>query len=306
MKILKSVEAFKSTGKPIVLSLGFFDGVHLGHQQVLRKVNDYKEKIKGQSVVITFENHPSTILQPEKPTELICTLDQRLQQISNQNIDLLILLKFTHEFSQQTAETFLNKLHEVIPFSHFVLGYDATLGKDRHGNPETIARLQKELDFTLDYVPELKLGDESISSSRIRAFIKSGDLDKADKFLGRKYSIYSHVIQGQGIGTKMGYPTANINVEGLVTPPFGVYAVQVMYGDTKINGIANLGLAPTVRERTSPLLEVFLFDYYKDLYSKSIEVIFFDYIRPEKRFESLDALKNQIAQDVKKTKQILR
>jgi riboflavin kinase/FMN adenylyltransferase len=306
MKILKSVEAYKPNEKPIVLSLGFFDGVHLGHQQVFRKVNEYKEKIQGKSVVLTFENHPSTILRPDQPIELICSLDHRLSLISDQNIDLLILLKFTREFSQQSAETFLQKLHSRIPFSHFVLGYDATLGKDRHGNPETIRRLQKELSFTLDYVSELKLDNEPVSSTRIRKLIKSGELQEVEKLLGRKYSIYSHVIQGQGLGTKMGFPTANLNIEGLSTPPYGVYAVQVICGDTTINGVANLGLAPTMKRNSPPQLEVFMFDFYKDLYGKSLEVIFFDYLRPEQQFPDMDALKKQISLDVKKAKQILR
>lgn len=305
MKILKTEDAFKTSEKPIVLTLGFFDGVHLGHQKVFSKVNEYKNKIKGQSVVITFENHPSTILRPDKPTELLCTLDHRLQLISKQNIDVLILLKFTREFSEQTAETFLQKLHNKIPFSHFVLGYDATLGKNRHGNPETIAQLQQALSFSLDYIPEFKLNGEPISSSHIRSFVKAGDLKNVARLLGRKYSIYANVIQGQGIGTKMGYPTANLLVDGLCTPPYGVYAVQVVYGDSKINGVANLGIAPTVK-REAPQLEVFLFDYYNDLRGKAIEVILYEYLRPEERFANLEALKSQITEDVKRAKQILR
>lgn len=305
MKILKSVDAYRNFGKPIVLSLGFFDGVHLGHQQVLSKVNEYKDQCGGQSVVITFENHPSTVLQPDHPRELLCSLDHRINLISNQDIDILILLKFTREFSQQTADFFLNQLHQKIPFSHFVLGYDATLGKDRHGNPETIGKLEKSLSFKLDYVPEFKLNGEPISSSKIRELVKSGDLKKVEKSLGRKFSIYTDVIQGQGLGTKMGYPTANLNIEGLCIPPNGVYAVQVICGETTINGVANLGLAPTVSRNLSPQLEVFLFDFYKDLYGKPIEVIFHEYLRPEHKFPNLDALKVQISQDVKRAKQLL-
>ncbi len=305
MKILKTIEAFKHTGKPIALSLGFFDGVHLGHQQVLEKVNEYKDQIEGQSVVLTFENHPSTILNPEHPTELLCTPEHRIQLISKQDIDTLIVLKFTYEFSQQTAETFLQMLHEKIPFSHFVLGYDATLGKDRHGNPETIRQLEKSLSFKLDYVPEFKLNGDPISSSKIRKLVKAGELEQASKLLGRKYSVYSNVIQGQGIGTKMGFPTANLHIENLCLPPHGVYAVQVVCGDTTINGVANLGVAPTVMRDTPPQLEVFMFDFYKDLYGKSIEIIFHEYLRPEQKFPNVEALKMQIALDVKKAKQLL-
>lgn len=305
MKVLRSIEAFKQTGKPIALTLGFFDGVHLGHQQVLQKVNEYKNRINGQSVVITFENHPSTILNPDHPVELLCTPEHRIQLISKQNIDILILLKFTKEFSQQTAEEFLKKLHEKIPFSHFVLGYDATLGKDRQGNPETIRELQKQLSFTLDYVPEFKLNGEGISSTKIRQLVKSGELAKASKFLGRKYSIYSTVVQGQGLGTKMGFPTANLQIDHLCLPPNGVYAVRVICSDTSINGVANLGIAPTIMRNTPPQLEVFMFDFYKDLYGKPLDVIFHEYLRPEQKFPNVEALKIQIKQDVQKAKQLL-
>jgi riboflavin kinase/FMN adenylyltransferase len=305
MKILKSIDAYRHFGKPIVSSLGFYDGVHLGHQEVLKKVNEYKNQIGGQSVVITFENHPSTVLKPDQPTELLSSLEHRINLISDQNIDVLVLLKFTAEFSQQTADAFLNQLHAAIPFSHFVLGYDTKLGKDRHGDPEVIGKLEKELSFKLDYIPEFKLNDETISSSKIRKLVKSGELKKAEELLGRKFSIFADVVQGNGLGTKMGYPTANLNIEGLCIPPNGVYAVQVICGETTINGVANLGFAPTVMRDQPTQLEVFLFDFYKDLYGKTIEVIFYDYLRPEQKFPDIAALKTQITLDVKKAKQLL-
>lgn len=305
MKIFQDLEEFKNPHQPAFLTIGMFDGVHRGHQAVLQKVHDDAKNQNGQSIVITFKNHPSTVLKPDSTVPLLNTLEHRIQLLEQQQIDVLFLLTFTKEFSEQTAEFFLKKICHSVPFSKLVLGYDAVLGKDRQGNREKIQELSKSLHFEVDYLPEYIANNLCVSSSKIRKFIQNGHLNEVEKLLGRRYSILSAVTPGIGKGKTIGFPTANIDVTGLCLPPQGVYAVKVVIDGNPFDGIANLGIAPTIRNDHFPTLEVHLFNKKEDLYGKSIEVIFFDYIRPEVKFADLKHLKGQIENDIQQAKKNL-
>lgn len=306
MKLFHHLEDYHIISeKPLAITIGNFDGVHKGHQALLQRVHHIAKENKGYSAAITFKNHPSSILRPSASIPLVCTLEHRLKLIENEGIDFLVLLEFTKEFSEQSAEVFLKTIRTHLPFTALILGPDATLGKNKEGNHAKIEALSHDLQFKVEYLSSYLVNQTPVSSSKIRELIQAGNLKAAEEFLGRKYSIYSKVIKGEGKGKKLGFPTANIEVQGLSLPPLGVYAIRMLSEEQIFDGIANLGIAPTVRTDNIPVLEVHLFDREENLYDKSIEVIFYDYIRPEIRFANLTQLKEQIAKDIVEAKLLL-
>jgi riboflavin kinase/FMN adenylyltransferase len=303
MKIVHSLSETTDHHFPSVLTIGNFDGVHLGHHALLEHLTDAAAKKHGQSVVITFANHPSTILRPEQPVCLLCSLDQRIRLLEQAHIDLLYLLPFTEEFAAQTPEQFLKRLRQVLPFDLLILGSDASIGNQRTGNQDVVRSLAKTMNFAAEYFPDITVGHERISSSRIRELIRQGNFSQVKELLGRPYSIYGPVIKGAGRGASLGIHTANMDVKGICLPPLGVYIVTLIHQSGSFLGVANLGKAPTVRQDDTPTLEVHIIDQYIDLYEEKIEVVFHKFLRPEKRFESIEYLKQQIAQDIAAAKQ---
>lgn len=290
---------------PVALTIGNFDGVHRGHVEMLKKLRTEAKKRHLLASAITFQNHPSTILNPGTTPLLICTQEHKKRLLRDAGIDLLYSLPFTKEIAEQTPEDFISHLQSTQPFDLLLLGSDATIGKNRTGTQEHLQSLAQKYGFELEYFPDLTHEGARISSRRIRECIQQGCLKEASFLLGRPYSINGVVIQGQGRGAGLGFHTANVAVEGLCTPPFGVYAVKVHHKEQIYSGVANLGKAPTVREDAPPLLEVHLFDTHLDLYHLHIEVEFHAYLRPEMRFSSLEALKSQIQKDVESVKKML-
>lgn len=305
MHIIKSLEEYQNPRKPIILTIGNFDGLHEGHRAVLNRVKELEKAENGQSVVMTFSNHPSEILRPDKAAPLLCTLPHKVKLLEHAGVDTLLLLPFTKALSEQTAEEFLTYVRHFCPFSYLILGHDATLGKDRQGVRSKIQEFAKRYFFKVEYIDEYCYQGILVSSSKIRELIEKGDLNIAEKLLGKKYSILGTVSKGMSLGKEMGFPTANISVRGLCLPPFGVYAVKTILKGKELDGVANLGLAPTVRKDNIPILEVYLFDYHEDFYGEEIEVIFFEYLRPELCFPDISSLQVQIAQDVQQAKAIL-
>ena len=288
--------------KPVVLTIGMFDGMHLGHQSVLSRVKEISQAEGYGSAVFTFENHPAEVLRPDKKIPLLCSLDHKKNLMEKNGIDLLILAQFTREFSHQTSDVFLSRIRTLVPFNYLILGHDAAIGKDRHGNREIVQALAKQLQFEVEYLDPVFMDDQPVSSTKIRHLIQEGKLNEADKLLGRRFSIRGQVIKGMGLGKKLGYPTANISVHGLCLPPLGIYAVTLFCDGRAMPGAANLGFAPTVRNDKEPILEVHLLDCDQELYGRTVEVVFEEFIRQEKQFNSLDDLKNQIAKDIEWTK----
>lgn len=306
MNIVHTLEELSGRTPPVILTIGNFDGVHLGHQAILQHILSLAKKEKTSAAVITFANHPTEVLRPTSPTPLLCTTEHKLKLLGEMKIDHVVLLQFTKEFSEQTAESFLTKVQRHLPFKILVLGNDAHLGKEREGDPSTVAALSKKLGFEVEYYPEFSKDGKRITSTLVRSSLQKGNLAEASSFLARPYSIYSSVLRGSGKGALLGYPTANIAVGKLCLPPFGVYAVTLRDKEKTYPGVANLGKAPTVHQDRLPILEVHLFEQSIDLYDKTVDVHFHGFIRPEKRFESLDALKSQIATDVATAKRVLQ
>ncbi len=303
MQLYEQLEQLTNSSHSLVLTIGNFDGMHRGHRAVLQRVRALTGA-EGKQIVITFRNHPSEVLRPTQPTRFLCTLPHKLALLEEAGIDTLYLLTFTRYLAQHSAASFIERVRQFIPFSHLVLGHDATLGRDRQGNRSMMQMLGEEWGFQVHYLEEYRFEGQPVSSTRIRESLQKGDLELVETLLDRPYSIYAPVIQGQGKGKLLGYPTANLDVGNLCLPPFGVYAVRVRKGQTWLPGIANLGIAPTIREEAPPLLEVHLLSSKEDLYDSSLEVIFKHFIRPEQKFENAEALRQQIALDIKTAKDL--
>lgn len=291
--------------KPLILTIGNYDGVHLGHQVVLQRTVEVARQKQTQSGVITFSNSPGEVLLAA-PAEKLCSTHQKIDLLAALGLDILFLIEFTREFSQQSPEEFLKNLLKKIPFSHLILGHDARFGKNRAGDIEQVQALAKALHFQVEYLPPEKINDRTISSSAIRKEIKAGHLEEANKMLGRSYSIQSLVAKGTGIGKRIGFPTANVQITNYCLPPLGVWAVTIRLAAATHEGIANLGTAPTVQREGAPILEVHLFDHESVLYDQEIEIVFQKYLRAEQRFPSLDALKEQIAKDIEEAKKFFQ
>jgi riboflavin kinase/FMN adenylyltransferase len=303
MKLLHSLPHLGEPSFPTVLTIGMFDGMHLGHTMLLAAVKQHAESLSAKQTLITFSNHPSSILRPEHIILPLCTVEHRLHLIKQAGIDSVVLLPFTKAFAEQSAELFLQTLCTHFSIVSLILGSDATLGKNRAGDREAVKRLAEALQFSVKYLEDCTVDGERVSSSKIRDLICKGELESASRLLGRKYSIYSSVIRGDGRGRTLGFPTANIQVQGLCLPPRGVYAATCRYQGKDYSAVANLGIAPTVKDLANPLLEVHILDNVLDLYEQQVEVFLNRYIRPEKRFDSLESLKAQIAHDINQARQ---
>lgn len=300
MQIFSSIEGFISKGLPVTLTIGNFDGVHLGHQEILTRM-----KCSAHPTGITFSNHPSEIVS-SKPTLRLITLPHKLQLLHQYGLESLVLLPFTKEFSKQSAKDFLTHVKKYIPFTKVILGHDAVIGFQREGNKELMRTLSQDLDFELEYIEAVTYEDVTISSSTIRSLIQKGAFVEIEKYLGRPYSILGCVEKGAGVGKTVGFNTANLSVEGLCLPPLGVYATIVIHDHKPHAAVTNLGIAPTMRKDEKCLLEAHLLDYQEDLYNEEIEVIFMQYLRSEKTFSSIEALREQIADDVTRTKSLFK
>ncbi len=301
MRILEKLEDFSKPHHPLVLTIGNFDGMHRGHGAVLNRARTLAAQ-EGQLLVLTFRNHPSEVLRPNQPVQLLCTLPHKIQLLQRFSVDNIMLLPFTPYLAQHSAASFIEHVRQFIPFSHLVLGHDATLGRDRQGNRPTMMELGMEWGFHVHYLEEYRYEGKPVSSTRIRELLQKGDLIQVEELLNRPYSIYAPVSSGAGKGKQIGFPTANLDVMGLCLPPFGVYAVEVIYESSSFQGIANLGVAPTMRVDSQPILEVHLFGDEREWKGHNLEVIFKKFLRPEKKFHSVEELRQQIQNDIELVK----
>ncbi|MCH9632141.1 MAG: Bifunctional riboflavin kinase/FMN adenylyltransferase [Chlamydiae bacterium] len=297
MKFSTKLSEHFVSNTPIIVTVGFFDGLHLAHQHLFNKVSELKGK-NGFSYVISFSNHPKTVIKPDIELPLISTNQHRFDLIKNQNIDSLIMLPFTQELKELSPDEFISELCEKLAFTDLVVGPDSTIGKDKEGDYELLRLLSMKYSFKIHKLDFIKSGPLTISSTLIRKKIVEGDLDLVNKLLGRTYSIVAEVTEGDQQGRQMGYPTLNFDVDGLCLPPCGVYKVSVIKNQKKQLAIANLGFAPSLKLRQFPVLEVHLLEGTKHQYGDKVEVQFEKFVRPEKKFHSVDELKAQISKDI--------
>ena len=307
MHFLHSIAELSAVPGPVFLAIGVFDGVHLGHQAVIRRALDDARAAGGTAVVVTFKPHPLRVTRPELAPRLLTATRHKAQLIERLGVNHLLIVPFTGEFASMPPEHFVRQLHAACrPLREICVGHSWEFGKGRAGNLPLLKRMGDELGFDEIGIPAVTVDGEVVSSTSIRAAVEAGDLDKAARLLGRDYTLQGTVIKGDQIGRTLGFPTANLSVHNEQFPPNGVYAVDATHKGRAFPGVVNVGVRPTIATATGArMFELHLFDFTGDLYGEEIEVHFRGFLRGERKFDNLDALKAQITCDVAEARRIL-
>ncbi len=299
MKIYHTLEDFTKLNYGIVTS-GTFDGVHLGHQKIINRLKEIAKKNEGETVVITFWPHPRLILRPDEPfMQLLNTFEEKAELLRQQGIDHLIRIPFTKEFSQISSQEFISKiLVETIGTKKLVIGYDHRFGKNREGSFEQLSINGPTYGFEVEEIPRQDVDNMGVSSTRIRKALGEGDIDTANHFLGRPYSLSGRVIKGDKLGRVLGFPTANIDLDShdKLVPAEGIYAVGAIHEKKNYGGMLYIGTRPTV-DGTKRSIEVNIFNFDKEIYGETLQVSFLKLLRADSKFEDLESLKNQLQID---------
>ncbi len=292
--------------EPAAITIGTFDGVHLGHRKVLKQLRLNAKRIGAHSVVISFKNHPRKVINPDYDIKFLNTLDEKISLIGKQGIDYIFLIEFNKKMANLSAGEFIEYLRQFITIKLLVVGYDNRFGKNRESNFQIINELSKKYNFDVVYVYPLYINSENISSTKIREALQNGDIAKANIYLGYKYFIKGEVIEGLKIGTKIGFPTANIKVPAeKLLPKFGVYATITEIDGVPYWSMTNIGYKPTISREFEPTVETHIFNFSEKIYGKKITIKFFRYIRDEKRFVSIEQLRVQLQRDKEEVMQVL-
>mgnify|MGYP003829809505 FL=1 len=292
--------------KGVCAALGVFDGVHLGHQGVIAQVLEDARQMGALPLVITFDKHPISVLDPGKAPQMIYPLEAKLSLLERFGIEKVMLIPFNEKIAALSAPDFFKIIStNLFPLLSISMGTGFVFARNRTGNIKKLRELAAETQTIVREVPSVCIHEEKISSSQIRTEISRGNFEKASQMLGRSYSIISNVVVGDQIGRTIGYPTANLSVVDRAIPPRGVYAVTVLIGERQFQGCLNIGLRPTLGCSDPKLrVEVCILNFKEDIYGKTIEVIPLKRLRDEKKFSSLDVLKLQIAQDIKQAQSV--
>jgi riboflavin kinase/FMN adenylyltransferase len=289
--------------KPTVLTLGVFDGLHLGHQRIMQTVVERAAAVDAVPTAITFDPHPRAVLHPESAPPLLQTLDQRLANFEVLGIQQAIVIRFTRNFAGQPAKEFLSDIvHDRLHAREVYLGKGFEFGKDRGGNITLLREMSSKLGFVADEVPEVQLRGMRISSSRIRKLLDEGRVNLARRMLGRPYGVEGVIIRGNRRGHTIGFPTANLKPQNRVIPRFGVYATATLIEGAWRKSITNIGVRPTFEYTTEPSIETYIFDFDGDLYGDVLRVRFLHRIRDERKFNGIDELKAQIERDSRRAR----
>ncbi len=305
MNIIRGISAIpQGLIKPVV-TIGNFDGVHLGHQELLNGVINRAAEIGGTSTVITFEPHPVQVLRPDKAPRRLTSLQEKMELFQSLGIKVVVCIDFTWEFAHQTPDEFIRTiLYEKIGARIVIVGYNYTFGKDRKGNIDLLGARGKTFGFEVEVVGSVEIEGQRVSSSRIREHLTSGEVDKAARLLGRYYVIEGLVTPGHHRGMELGYPTANIYIIDETLPKEGIYAVKVVHGSETIDGVCYIGTQPTFAGDKVGV-EVHLFNFDGPLYHEHLRILFIKMIRGERKFEDRESLIRQIKDDVGKAKEVL-
>ena len=300
MNIIRAANELEPGSRKVCVAIGMFDGVHLGHQQVIRQTIEDARQHEGIAVAITFDCHPNSVVAPERNPPLIYSLSQRLRVIESLGIDVALSIHFDQAFSEISGEQFIRALARDFRNLHSLcVGSAFTFGHRRSGNVELLKRLGKELHFMVHGLASVSLDGKVVSSTRIREAIRDGNLDAASQMLGRTYALAGRVIRGDQLGRQLGFPTANLEFASLVVPPNGVYAAHALVGGRQHRAVVNIGLRPTLQNPARQLqIEVHLLDFSGDLYDQELGIAFAGKLRGEHRFPSREALRKQIERDI--------
>ena len=307
MRILRSIPELGSLSGPLFLAIGVFDGVHLGHRAVISTSAKHAAEANGTPIVVTFDPHPAKVLRPEDAPHLITATQHKIALIRDLGVAHLLVLQFDREFAATPPEEFVRQLvTNSHPLREICVGHEWSFGKGRTGNLALLKQLGATDGFEVVGVKAVTVNGEVVSSTAIRRAVANGDLVKATQMLGREYTILGTVVAGEQLGRKLGFPTANISAHSEQFPPNGVYVAEARLAGSVYRGVANLGYRPTVSSGTPErLLELHLFDLNKDIYGEEVEVRFLRYLRPEQKFENVEALAAQIARDVESARESL-
>lgn len=297
-------------GKKTVVAIGVFDGVHIGHKRILRAAVKLARRNKARSVALTFYPHPQSVLRHKKAALSLISLKHRINLIKSEGIDECVVFKFTREFSKKPADIFIKDfLADKLHAGWVVVGDDFCFGKEKKGGCSLLVAKGKELGFKLRRVRILKYKGTTVSSSLIRQAVLSGNLKFAERLFGRPVTVLGTVVKGRKIGRQIGFPTANINPHHEVVPPCGVYAVKVNIDKKYYNGVLNIGTRPTFygidKQDKEPAIEVYIFNFNKNIYGRDIETVFIKKIRGETKFKNEGMLAVQIKKDIKYARRVL-
>jgi riboflavin kinase/FMN adenylyltransferase len=306
VQVIRSANELKAGSRRVCAAIGVFDGLHVGHQAVLGRAREDSRATDGLLVVVTFDRHPNQVVAPERTPRPIYTLGHKLSVLESMSVDVTWLIEFDRRFSLIPAEDFVRRLvQDFAPLHSLSVGAGFTFGHRRGGNLELLVRMGRECGFHVHGLTSVSVGEEPVSSTRIREAIRSGDLDGAGAMLGRPYSVAGTVVSGDQMGRRIGVPTANLAVGELILPPDGVYAVEVRMDGELRPGVANLGYRPTVSAGSERQFEVHILDYAGDLYGRELEVILRQRLRGEVRFGSVAELEAQIRRDIGVAQEVL-
>ena len=306
MKIYKSINEIDKN-ENTVLTIGTFDGIHEGHKVLFNKLKKYSLQNNLRNVVVTFEPHPRTVVSDYK-IKLLTTLEEKGKILEQLGIENLLVINFSKEFSQQSADEFIiNVICGKIGVKHIIVGHDHKFGNDRNGNDLELIELGVEHNFTVEKVEPVKYDDEIISSTKVRDALLNGDIKKTNNFLGRNYCFHGTIVKGVSRGTILGFPTANIDVENedKLIPKNGVYIVKALVEEEIVYGVMNVGLRPTFADTLSVVIEAHLFEFNKDVYGKPIKIELLKRIRDEQKFNNKEELIYQIGKDKKEAIQFV-
>jgi riboflavin kinase / FMN adenylyltransferase len=309
VKVYSNFEEIEGIKNP-VLTIGTFDGVHVGHQKILARINKIAQEVEGESVLFTFFPHPRMVLNPTNHgLKLIQTQEEKIQKLEKSKLNHLIVQAFTTDFSTLTAREFVSEfLVKKLRVHTIVVGYDHQFGKNREGNFEHLVKLAEEFGFNVVEIPAHEIDDVNVSSTKIRKAIETGEIETANTYLNEVFQISGVIKKGQALGRKLGYPTANIQVQDplKIIPEKGVYAVECQLENREKHfGMMNIGNRPTVDAQKDIQIEVHLFDFKGDIYGQKITAFILRKVRDELKFASIEDLQTQIQQDEKNIRSLL-
>ena len=299
MKVHHSIQGFKEKKHTTILTIGTFDGVHIGHQKIIERLNQIKNKEKDCSAILTFFPHPRKILNQGNDIKWLNTMDEKIQLLDKFGLDHLIIEPFTKGFSELTAIDFVQKiLVDQLYIKSLVIGYDHQFGKDRKGNFEQLKEYGKIYNFDVEKITAQEIEDVSVSSTKIRIAIEKGYIKKANKYLGYNYLLSGKIVKGQGLGRKLNFPTLNLHIQEdyKLIPKTGVYIVKTSIDQKIFFGIMNIGFRPTVNGKNKTI-EVHLLDFAGDLYGENMQIEVLKRLREEQKFSGLEELILQIKKD---------
>jgi len=305
METLRSISELARLPGPLFLAIGVFDGVHRGHQAVISTSTRHAHSADGTPVVVTFDPHPARILRPEEAPHLLTATQHKIALIRALGVGHLLIVKFDKNFAATSPENFVEQLvQNSKPLREICVGHEWSFGKNRAGNLDLLQKLGARFDFNVVGIPPVKVNGTVVSSTAIRQAVEAGEFAKAADMLGREYTILGTVSGGEKLGKKIGFPTANLSAHSEQFPPDGVYFAEAWLDGVLLHGVVNLGFRPTVSSgQPERILEIHLLDFEQDIYGKDLEIRFVRYLRPEKKFENVDALARQIEVDVRQARE---